>query len=161
MLRDGTFYGCCFLFPKSVFEEVGGFDESLRYSQDALMWYRIFLAGYRLISDNRPNVMGRMHGAQVSHTRRELFSHDALVIAKQLAEPLSDADPTGGLLLRYIRRMTKYECAAAVRYLCGYAREKGFFGPYNRLKIVYFRVTGFFRYRVIKYGKKLLIRFRD
>ena len=160
MLRDGAFYGCCFLFPKRVFSEVGGFDESLRYSQDALMWYRIFLAGYRLVSDNLPNVMGRIHGAQVSHTRRELFSHDALVIAKLLAEPFSKADPSGELLIRYIKRLAKYECSEAVRYLCCYAREKGYMSFGNRLKIAYFRLTGYFRYRITKYAKKLLIRLR-
>lgn len=160
MVNNGTFYGCCFLFPQKVFEEVGAFDERLRYSQDALMWYRIFLAGYQLVSDNRPNVMSRMHGAQVSHTHRELFSHDALVISKLLAEPLTKADPTGGLLIRYIQRLTKYECVEAVRYLYRFAEENGFMNLRNRMKIFCARVKGFFRCQIVKYGKKVLIRLK-
>lgn len=160
MVDNGTFYGCCFLFPRAVFIEVGEFDVTLRYSQDTLMWYRIFLAGYRIVSDNLPNVMGRMHDAQVSHTRRELFAHDALVIAKLLAEPLTETDPTGRLLIRYIQRLTKYECIEAVRYLCSFAEENGFMSLCNRLKIRCARVKGFFRYQIVTYGKKILIRLK-
>lgn len=156
----GTLYGCCFLFPRNVFDEIGGFDESLRYSQDALMWYRIFLSDYRLITDNRPNVMSRMHGAQVSHTRRNLFRHDALVIAKLLAEPLAKAEPSGGLLMRYIKRQTRYECTEAIRFLCEYAEANGYMTFVNRTKIGLYRIVGFFRYHVVTCGKRVLIRFR-
>ncbi len=124
------------------------------------MWYRIFLAGYQLVSDNRPNVMSRLHGAQVSHTRRELFSHDALVIAKILAEPLAKAEPSGGLLMRYIKRLTRYECTEAIRYLCAYAQENGYMTAGNRARIGMYRLAGFFRCRIVAYGKRILIRFR-
>ena len=160
MASNGTLYGCSFLIPAEVFEVVGGFDESLRYSQDSLMWYRIFLSGYSLITDNRPNVMSRMHAAQVSHTRRELFAHDALVIAKLLAEPLAKADGTGVLLRRYIKRLTRYECAEAVRYLCDYAKENGYMSRMDELMMVLHRIRGFFRYQIVQTVKKLLVLFR-
>lgn len=160
MADNGTLYGCSFLIHRSVFDEVGGFDESLRYSQDALMWYRIFLAGYSLIADKRPNVMSRMHGAQVSHTRRDLFSHDTLIVAKHLAGPLSQADGNGELLHRYIKRLTRYECVEAVQYLCDYAREHGCMGPKDELVIGASRITGFFRHRMVQAAKKVLLTFR-
>lgn len=160
MATKGTLYGCCFLFPKTVFNEVGGFDESLRYSQDTLMWYRIFLAGYELISDGLPNVMGRMHGSQVSHLRRDLFSRDALVIGKILAQPLAEADDSGALLKRYIKRLTKYECTEAVSYLYHYAGANGYLKLQDRVAINAFRIFGFFRFRAVSCVKKLLIRFR-
>lgn len=160
MAENGTLYGCNLLIPRQAFEEVGGFDESLRYSQDAQMWYRIFLAGYGLISDELPNVMSRMHGKQVSHLRRELFSNDALVIAKQLAEPLAHADNTGELLLRYTKRLTKYECVDAVRYLWTYAERNGFLNCEKRITMCYHRILGFFRFRILFFVKKLIIQIR-
>lgn len=153
----GTLYGCCFLIPREAFEEVGSFDESLRYCQDSLMWYRIFLAGYGLVTDNRPNVMSRMHGGQVSHLRRDLFSHDALVIAKLLAEPLSLADPTGTLLFKYTKRLTKYECTDAVRYLLEYGKAHGIMDRKDLLRVRLFGTIGYFRYRLVSLVKKLLI----
>lgn len=160
MASHGTLYGCCFLFPRDVFSEVGGFDESLRYSQDALMWYRIFLADYQLVSDDLPNVMSRMHGAQVSHTRRDLFSRDALVIAKELAEPMEKADPSGELLFRYTKRLARYECKEAICYLVNYMRANGSATFVRQATIQTSRLIGFFRYRIVKWGKFLLMRIR-
>jgi glycosyltransferase involved in cell wall biosynthesis len=160
MTKSGTLYGCSLLIPRSAFDDAGTFDESLRYSQDALMWYRIFLAGYGIVSDNLPNVMSRMHGNQVSHQRRDLFSHDALVIAKLLAEPLAEADGSGALLKRYTRRLTKYECHEAVSYLYNYADEHGYLSLQDRVALRAHRVLGFFRYRIVTVGKKILIRLR-
>lgn len=161
MTVHGTLYGCNFLIPRNVFDEVGGFDESLRYSQDALMWYRIFLAGYGLISDELPNVMGRMHGNQVSHLRRDLFSHDALVIAKLLAEPLAHADHTGALLMRYTKRLMKYECRDAIAYLYQCADENGYLNRMKRAELLVHRCWGFLRFRIVSAAKKVLIRLRS
>lgn len=160
MTAQGILYGCCFLIPKAAFDELGGFDETLRYSQDALMWYRIFLAGYGLISDELPNVMSRMHGGQVSQLRRDLLSHDALVMAKLLAEPLARADDSATLLMRHMKRLTRYECHEAIDYLYNYAREHGYLRWCGCIQIKLFRILGFFRNRIVKVVKKLLIRFR-
>lgn len=160
MAASGTLYGCSLLIPRQAFDEAGFFDESLRYSQDTLMWYRIFLAGYGLISDDLPNVMSRIHSNQVSHLRRDLFSHDALVIAKLLAEPLAKADSSGVLLTRYIKRLTRYECTEAIDYLCNYACGNGYWGMPERIKIQSFRMIGALRYRIVSFAKKVLLRFR-
>lgn len=157
MVRSGVLYGCSLLIPRVAFDEAGGFDESLRYSQDALMWYRIFLAGYQLVSDDLPNVMSRMHGAQVSHTRRDLFSRDALVIAKELAEPMEKADPSGELLFRYTKRLARYECKEAICYLVNYMRANGSATFVRQATIQTSRLIGFFRYRIVKWVKFLLM----
>lgn len=158
MASNGVLYGCNLLIPRAAFEEAGGFDETLRYSQDALMWYRIFLAGYGIVSDNLPNVMSRMHGNQVSHLRRDLFSHDALVIAKLLAEPLAQADGNGSLLKKYIKRLTRYECAEAIAYLCDYADAHGYLDARDHIQLKACRAWGFFRHKAVTAAKKVLIR---
>ena len=149
------------LIPREAFKDAGYFHEGLRYSQDSLMWYRIFLAGYSLISDNLPNVMYRLHRNQTSQLRRDLYEHDALVIAKYLAEPLAQADHTGALLLRYIKRLMKYECRDAVVYLYQYADEKGYLNRMKRAELLVHRCWGFLRFRIVGAAKKLLIRFRS
>lgn len=160
MATSGILYGCSFLIPRTAFDEVGGFDESLRYSQDALMWYRIFLAGYSLVSDNLPNVMSRMHGAQVSHTRRDLFAHDAFIVAKALAQPLMETDPSGILLRSYIKRLTRYECTDAIRYLYNYANANGALSLKNRIEIGISRFVGVYRYTIISIIKRVFLYFR-
>lgn len=160
MTQNGTLNGCCMLIPKAAFDVVGKFDETLRYSQDTLMWYRVFLSGYNLISDGKPNVMNRIHGKQVSRLRRDLFEHDALVIAKLLAEPLTQADSTGTLLTQYIKRLARYECKEALDYLCTFACQNSYWGPIDRLKIKFFRLFGSLRYKVVSCAKKILLQIR-
>ena len=157
MTRKGTLYGCCMLIPRAAFDEVGGFDETLRYSQDALMWYRIFMAGYDLVSDGRPNVMCRMHQNQVSQRRKDLFYHDSLVIAKMLAESFCKIDPAGRVLLRYIKRLSKYQCVEAIRYMHQYGIEKGCLTWKDSLMILLYRFVGFFRNKLVLYVKKILL----
>lgn len=160
MTVSGTLYGCNLLIPRAAFDEAGMFDETLRYSQDTLMWYRIFLSGYGIVSDDLPNVMSRMHGNQVSHLRRDLFSHDTLVIAKLLAEPFANIDSSGSLLKKYIKRLTRYECTEAVDYLYRYADMHGYLNFIERIKFKGYRILGSCRYRLVTAAKKILIRFR-
>ena len=124
------------------------------------MWYRIFLAGYDLVSDELPTVMNRVHGNQVSQLRRDLCSHDALVIARLLAEPLAQADGSGVLLMRYIKRLSRSDCRDAVEYLCSYALGNGYMGTAAYIRIQIFRIIGVFRSRAVGFARKTLVRFR-
>ena len=161
MTKKGTLNGCCMLIPREAFLDAGYFNEDLRYSQDSLMWYKFFLAGYSLISDNLPNVMYRLHRNQASQLRRDLYEHDALVIAKLLAEPLAQADHTGALLLRYTKRLMKYECRDAIAYLYQYADENGYLNRMKRAELRVHRCWGFLRFRIVSAAKKVLIRLRS
>ena len=98
--------------------------------------------------------MSRMHGGQVSQLRRDLFSHDALVLAKILAEPLAQADGTGKLLMSYIKRLTKYECRDAVDHLHRYARDNGYLSRTGSIWLRVLRTTGFFRCSIISVVKQ-------
>lgn len=158
MTHKGTLNGCCMLIPKYAFDEAGCFHEGLRYSQDSLMWYQLFLAGYSLVADDKPNVMYRLHRTQASQLRRDLFEHDSLAIAKLLAEPLAKIDGTGRLLLRYIKRLTKYRCDEAIKYLYNYAYDNGYLGWMDRFEIKMYTFFGFFRYKIARFYKKVRIR---
>lgn len=157
MTLKGTLNGCCMLIPRDAFTEAGYFNEDLRYSQDTLMWYNIFLLGYNIISDNKDNVMYRFHGNQASQTRRDLYEHDAKYIAEVLAEPLMKADEKYMLYYQYVKRITKYQCKDAIEYMIRFANEHNLFSNKQKLYIKICMIKGAIRYRLSNLYKKLLI----
>ncbi len=86
MLKHGTFSGCALLVPREAFSLCGGFDESLRYAQDSLMWYRLFDRGYRLAFCREKGVMTRLHSLQGSQTQNAVFVADSGRIADELID---------------------------------------------------------------------------
>lgn len=124
MLKGNTLNGCCMLIPKTAFEKCGGFDELLRYNQDALMWDVIFTSGYNLVSDNKPNVMYRLHRNQTSKLRRDLYLHDTVQASETLI-PLFAEKTTKDckLLFLYARRVAIGYCAKAVSMCIDYGRN--------------------------------------
>lgn len=62
------FNGCSCLIHRSVFEQVGMFDERLRLLNDVDMWYRIYIGGYRIHFLPEVLVYWRIHGKQVSQS---------------------------------------------------------------------------------------------
>lgn len=69
--------GISLLIPKAVFLECGGFDTTLRFTQDADMWKRIFLNGYSLLVDRTIYARSRLHGKQQTNTHRERFREES------------------------------------------------------------------------------------
>ncbi len=161
MTQKGTLNGCCMLIPKSAFDEVGTFEESLRYSQDSLMWYRIFLSGYELVSDNKENVFYRIHRKQTSQTRRDLYEHDIAYIAKNLAQPLTEIDSTHTILYQYIKRITRNQCKQALDFLMEYSIEHKLFSKKQMLKLRIDRFKGAIRYSFVRYTKNVLFKFKS
>lgn len=87
MLKYGIYNGCAFLIPSKVFVIDGlRFDENLRYSQDALMWFQIFLNQYRLVCINGEDVMGRVHDKQLTQTGKSFFKKDSLSITELILD---------------------------------------------------------------------------
>lgn len=158
MAKKGTLNGSCMLIPKEALEEAGTFDERLRYSQDALMWYRIFLAGFSLVADNHDNVMYRLHKNQTSQTRRDLYEHDALLIAQYLAEPLCQAEPTGRLLFLYAKRLTKNKSKGALEYCRSYLQRNGQLPLVRAISLYVAKAFGAARNKLISCVKKILIK---
>lgn len=120
--NKGTLCGCCLLIPRGAFESVGLFDESLRYSQDALMWFSLFFNGYCLCACDSCDVLSRVHKNQVSNTRRDLFLQDSLYVAKVVALELKrlKADM---IYFRYTKRLTRYVCNDTIDFLLEYSAK--------------------------------------
>ncbi len=61
-----NFHGCSCLVHKSAFEDVGCFDEALRLLNDLDMWFRLYVANYKVHYIPEALVKGRIHAKQVS-----------------------------------------------------------------------------------------------
>ena len=156
MTVNGVLCGCCLLIHKDAFNEVGLFDESLRYCQDALMWYKLFMGGYLVCSCGGKYVNSRIHKNQVTNTRKDLFIHDSLYIAKTLAPLFADKQSSSGIYYKYTKRMTRLNCEKTVNYLLDYAKENCILSEFELLKIKIEKVKGYFIFMVKNIVRRIL-----
>lgn len=85
MLRT-SLNGCALLIPKTLLDEVGGFDTSLRYVNDWEMWIRFALHGASMDSFEEILVKNRIHGAQVSVQAKHLYRQEKPLVMQRSAE---------------------------------------------------------------------------
>ncbi len=83
------FNGCALLIPKKAFLDAGDFNEDLRYSQDFLMWIKIFLKEYKVVFGDFIGVCSRVHEKQQTQTNRKTFYADSIVIGNLLIDDLT------------------------------------------------------------------------
>ena len=141
-----TLNGCCMLIPKKAFDECGGFDENLRYCQDVLMWYRMFFNGYKLISEEKKNVMYRLHRAQTSQTRKDLFVHDSMCLAEEIIPRLvAEGEGNKELVYNYTKRNAVINNNEVVKFCLGIAEQEKLLGIGKRTKISFYSLCGKFR----------------
>lgn len=124
LFRHGPVNGCALLIRKTVFDEVGLFDESLRFYQDGFMWYKIFVAGYAVFSIPDVCVLGRIHGKQLTQTGQSIFVKDCEKISTVMIPHLTRISTAEhNFLLAYGKYHAKYGHTTIVKRV--YARAKG------------------------------------
>lgn len=122
------FSGCALLIPKAVLDDVGFFDEELRYNQDFDMWMRICLKGYSWIYHNDVGVLSRVHENQVTQTRRDLFFGDSYKLGKKMIPKLAQlSDKKYNFLYLYAKHCAKYNLTENVALCKTEAKEKKLF----------------------------------
>ncbi len=84
-----TLSGISLLIPKQALLESGNFDTSLKFIQDMDIWYKIFLNGYGLLTDNTILAKSRLHQAQQTHLQKQRFSDEIEQISPYICEKLS------------------------------------------------------------------------
>lgn len=84
--------GLGFLLPKHIFEEIGLFDESMRYLQDLDMWLRILMYDkYTIVCQNDLLVVTRIHKGQQTNTISDKFDVDRGKLALKHIELLKQS----------------------------------------------------------------------
>lgn len=89
-----TLNGLSLLIPKRAFDEVGGFNEELRYLQDATKWEQFMFAGYEFVFHLDKIVKSRVHLSQVTVLHGEwylkelkkLYEYELEVFSKNFEE---------------------------------------------------------------------------
>lgn len=109
LFRTGPVNGCALLIKKTVFDEVGLFDESLRFYQDGFMWYKIFMAKHAVFSIPNICVKGRIHDKQLTQTGQALFSKDCEKMSKiMIPQLIKVSTKEQNFLMEYVKYHAKY-----------------------------------------------------
>lgn len=157
MLMHGSYNGCALLIPKEAFDEAGGFDEELRYCQDAKMWALIFLKKYNLIYVDETLCCNRIHGGQLTQRGRDLFHKDSAKIADELAVKIANSAYAKKLMFSYTFHNAVLGNKAVVKKCYDVSRDKKLISFTKKMRIccasAYGKIRPFIRrvyYRVFR-----------
>lgn len=93
LLRRFFFFASATVIRRQCLDEVGLFDESLRWGEDADMWLRMARAGYAFGYQDRPLLQYRIHGSSMTANVSPLQVEGWLaVLDKFFADPELPAD---------------------------------------------------------------------
>ena len=116
LLHNGSMNGCTLLIHRDVFQDVGFFDERLRFNQDGFMWDKIFLKGYSMLSMTFVGVKGRIHDKQLTQTGQSIFRGDCEKMSEFLIPALiACSTKDRNFILAYIRYNAKYGVERVVK----------------------------------------------
>lgn len=156
LIKSGSFSGCALLIPKAAFEEAGGFDEELRYSQDFLMWVKIFLHRFSLVYSPEGLVMSRIHGGQLSRTGNDLFHKDCATIYTTVRD---DAIAASGKRYNFFyligKKFAKYNNPEVVKRCIADGKEKKCLSACEILSLKTTNLYGYVRPAIKKVYYKL------
>ncbi len=124
LVIKNTAAGCSFLIPKKVFDKVGMFDEKLRYCQDIVMWWNIFLNGFSMIMSSDLGVHYRIHKQQVTQTMPELHRVEANKIAESIVPMFAEKSDKEFNFLYYYAKGEAVHANKTILRMCFSEAEK-------------------------------------
>ena len=159
LLKFGYFNGCGLLIPKSVFIDAGFFDESLRYSQDFLMWVKILLCKYSLVYLPNSYVKNRVHNGQLTQRGRSVFYSDSYKICEYLYNDLKRANNKYNFIFLISLKFAKHNCKDSLKFVLQNNKTDKVLSWSERLKIrmvaFYGSIRPFIRRMYYKFFKKV------
>lgn len=158
MMKRGCYNGCSFLIPKRVFDECGGFDESLRYSQDMFMWSKIFLAGYGLVYSMEKVVYSRVHDGQLTQRGIDIYHRDCESMSEYLIPRLLEkTDGKNRFIYEYAKNNAKYNTPSVWKKCLKVSKKKMSLGERISIRFtgLYGKIRPFIRKVYYKLVKKV------
>lgn len=138
--------GCGMLIPKKAFEKAGLFDEKLRYCQDVLMWWNIFLAKYSLIIIPDKCVLSRVHSQQATFTQSKLYHHDARYIGNIIPKKLLEVSTKdNNCIYVYAKGEAIHGNSDICKKCVSISKGSGLFTPKHKAKLCVYNVYAVFR----------------
>lgn len=143
MLMYGAYNACALLIPKKAYDVTGGFDESLRYAQDAKMWANILLNKFKLVYIEDALSCNRIHGGQLTQRGRELFHKDSEAISKELSIRIANTgEHAKKLLYAYAYHNAVLNNKAVVKKCYEVSKEKKLISVNKKIKIFFASAYG-------------------
>ena len=118
LLYRKCFNGCGLLIPKSVFEKVGYFDESLRFVLDWNLWLKFAIAEVNFYLDDEILVSNRCHDAQVTVKQKELHQKETKQTVEEVFSLVRNKDSFFIKELFYFCYATKREIWKEIECFC-------------------------------------------
>lgn len=94
-LNKKTLNGCGLLIPKSVLDEVGGFRTDYKHLLDRELWMRIAVAGYSYCYTEKPLVISRVHGQQITVKNQNSLKNEEVELIEHYIEKLKAPNNVG------------------------------------------------------------------
>ena len=142
LFKSGAFSGCALLIPKKAFDICGGFDETLRYAQDSLMWSKIFLQKFELLYIDYCGVCSRVHAGQLTQRGRQIFYKDSEYATKIVAPLIAETTHSRKLMYAYTKYFAKMNCNSACKYCLSVAKANKILNAFERTKIRFVALYG-------------------
>ncbi len=148
LLKEGTFNGCALLVSRRIFVDYElWFDETMRFSQDALMWYLIFAkVKPALVYADFLGVKGRVHDKQLTQTGKAYYLKDSEKIARILKPLLLEGNQgKDDLVYLYMMSSAKYRASWSLRYFYGDKECRSKVTLFGKIKLHFMRAYGCIR----------------
>ena len=121
-----TINGCSLLLPKKCFQEIGYFDESLKYLQDYDFWYRLMLNGYSFVSMENISVMTRIHSQQTQAKYPNLYYVEREKLGKKVVDfYLDNINGKQEILVEYLYSCSRNGNYSVEKYIIEILKAKG------------------------------------
>lgn len=121
------------LVPKKVIEEVGFFDESVRYVNDMDYLYRLILHRCTFICSSKTLAAIRVHGEQVTVKQKELFKIESKKISRKTFDHmLMDVENNIDLIHIYLLITVKNLNSDIAKYVLSELKSK------NKMRILWY-----------------------
>lgn len=145
-MLNKTFHGCAFLIPKKCFDKVGYFNEELRYCQDVLMWWKIFLSEVSLVFCDYVGVHARVHANQLTQTGSALYHHDAQIIGDIIIPEFTEkSSRDNNFLYMYAKGEAIHGNENVVKKCIQKGNEKNLFTLRQKIILKLLNIYGFIR----------------
>lgn len=146
LLKDVTLNGCCLLIKKDLLLNAGKFDEKLRFCQDAMMWYKIFINKNDFYYISEALVKNRIHDQQLTQKGQKLFKEECNNISKYLSDQFARISTKNENFIQlYLIREAKYLEWNSLKYVLTIGKEKDLISIQNLLQSIIIFVYGKFR----------------